>query len=266
MSKPVNVEKATPTTFHAKQAPYSSLSNDVVAMIINPDALAIWTYLQTRSSDWKVIGSHLQDRFAIGRERYSKAMACLKDLGLVSHEVVREEGTGKVLGRRVIVHYEPNLQVSEYSVNRSVGLPNCGQTDSYLIKDSITQSIEKEPMMGANAPSAPKTKAQKFDPMTVKPGNVSEQVWADWCQHRREIKRPLTATSCKHQAQQLAKHPNPDKVINQSISNGWRGLFPDKVLPGAGASYQSHHTDLDKIDHTEGLVRQPDGTYRVARP
>ncbi|HEN8798258.1 TPA: hypothetical protein U8251_000804 [Pseudomonas putida] len=151
MSKPVNVEKATATTFHAKQAPYSSLSNDVVAMIINPDALAIWTYLQTRSSDWKVIGSHLQDRFSIGRERYSRAMACLKDLGLVSHEVVREEGTGKVLGRRVIVHYEPNLQVSEYSVNRSVGLPNCGQTDSYLIKDSITQSIDTNPSV-ADAP------------------------------------------------------------------------------------------------------------------
>lgn len=151
MTKPVNVEKATPTLFYAKQAPYSSVSNDVVAMIVNPDALAIWTYLQTRSSDWKVIGSHLQDRFSIGRERYSRAMACLKDLGLVSHEVVREEGTGKVLGRRVIVHYEPNLQVSEYSVNRSVGLPNCGQTDSYLIKDSITQSIDKNPS-SADAP------------------------------------------------------------------------------------------------------------------
>ena len=143
MSKPVNVEKATPTLFYAKQAPYSSVSNDVVAMIVNPDALAIWTYLQTRSSDWKVIGSHLQDRFSIGRERYSRAMACLKDLGLVSHEVVREEGTGKVLGRRVIVHYEPNLQVSEYSVNRSVGFPNCGKTDNYSIKDSSTQSRKK---------------------------------------------------------------------------------------------------------------------------
>lgn len=153
MTKPVNVEKATPTLFYAKQAPYSSVSNDVVAMIVNPDALAIWTYLQTRSSDWKVIGSHLQDRFSIGRERYSRAMACLKDLGLVSHEVVREEGTGKVLGRRVIVHYEPNLQVSEYSVNRSVGLPNCGQTDSYLIKDSITQSIDQNPS-SADAPES----------------------------------------------------------------------------------------------------------------
>lgn len=46
-------------------------------------------------------------------------------------------------------------------------------------------------------------------------------------------------------------------VRNQRIGGNQR------ASPGAG---QSHHTDLDKIDHTEGLVRQPDGTYRVARP
>lgn len=50
MSKPVNVEKATPTILYAKQAPYSSVSNDVVALIENPDALAIWIYLQTRTT------------------------------------------------------------------------------------------------------------------------------------------------------------------------------------------------------------------------
>lgn len=143
MTKPVNVEKATPTILYAKQAPYSSVSNDVVALIENPDALAIWIYLQTRSSDWKVIGSYLQDRFSIGRDRYSKAMAYLREIGLVTHEVMREEGSGKVLGRRIIVHYEPNLQVSEYSVNRSVGFPNCGKTDNYSIKDSSTQSRKK---------------------------------------------------------------------------------------------------------------------------
>lgn len=234
MTKPINVQKATPTELYAKQAPYSSVSNDVVAMILNPDALAIWTYLQTRSSDWKVIGSYLQDRFSIGRERYSKAMGCLKELGLVSHEVQREEGTGKVLGRRVIVHYEPNLQVSEHSVNRSVGLPKCGETDSYLIKDSITELSEQAPMV-ADAPSGKKSKPAKFDPLTVRPANVSEHVWADWCQHRKEIGKPLTATSCKKQTALLAGHGDPDKVLTNSISNGWTGIFPDSVLPGAGA-------------------------------
>ena len=237
MSKPINVEKATPTILYAKQAPYSSVSNDVVALIANPDALAIWIYLQTRSSDWKVIGSYLQDRFSIGRDRYSKAMAYLKEIGLVTHETMREEGTGKVLGRRVIVHYEPNLQVSHTSVDRSVGFPNCGETDNYLIKDSSTGSKSKPTV--AKAPSEGK-KAQKFDPLAAKPANVSDKVWADWCQHRKEIRKPLTATTCDRQAKTLEGHHSPDVVINQSISNGWTGLFPEKVLPGAGTgNFQS---------------------------
>lgn len=245
MTKPVNVEKATPTILYAKQAPYSSVSNDVVALIENPDALAIWIYLQTRSSDWKVIGSYLQDRFSIGRDRYSKAMAYLREIGLVTHEVMREEGSGKVLGRRIIVHYEPNLQVSEYSVNRSVGFPNCGKTDNYSIKDSSTQS-RTEPTV-ADAPSRAK-KSAKFNPLTAKPGNVSEQTWADWCQHRVEIRKPLTAKTCEQQAKALANHPAPDAVINQSISNGWTGLFPDKVL--AGAQQRPGRTNGPDFDDT----------------
>jgi hypothetical protein len=69
--------------------------------------------------------------------------------------------------------------------------------------------------------------------LTAKPGNVSEQTWADWCQHRVEIRKPLTAKTCEQQAKALANHPAPDAVINQSISNGWTGLFPEKVLTGA---------------------------------
>ena len=68
--------------------------------------------------------------------------------------------------------------------------------------------------------------------MTCKPTNVSEQTWADWCQHRKEIRKPLTATTCAKQAKTLAGHHAPDAVINQSISNGWTGLFPDKVVAG----------------------------------
>ncbi|MBJ2241256.1 hypothetical protein [Pseudomonas sp. MF6768] len=238
MTKPVNVEKATPTILYAKQAPYASVSNDVVAMISNPDALAIWIYLQTRSSDWKVIGSYLQDRFSIGRERYSKAMGYLKEIGLVTHEIMRDEATGKVLGRRVIVHYEPNLQVSHTSVDRSVGFPNCGETDSYLIKDSSTQS-SSEPTVANAPPLAGKPK--KFDPLNAKPENVSAKVWADWCQHRKEIRKPLTATTCAKQAETLSGHSSPDDVINNSISNGWTGLFPAKLSPATSGKSSSYN-------------------------
>jgi hypothetical protein len=152
VTKQVNVQKATPTELYAKKAPYSSVSNDVVAMIVNPDALAIWIYLQTRSSDWKVIASYLQERFSIGRDRYWKAMSCLKELGLLSYETLREEGTGKMLGKRIIVHYEPTLQKTVDSGNRSDGDPSIRENDPYSIKDSSTESSEVKPTV-AKAPA-----------------------------------------------------------------------------------------------------------------
>lgn len=98
--------------------------------------------------------------------------------------------------------------------------------------------------------------------MIARPANVTEQAWADWCQHRREIRKPLTAKTCEQQAKALAGHPSPDAVLRQSIANGWTGIFPEKVetnvrqLPG-----QSRHVGLDKIDHTIGLTDRGDGTY-----
>lgn len=93
----------------------------------------------------------------------------------------------------------------------------------------------------------------KFDPLTARPSNVTEKAWADWCQHRKEIRKPLTATSCKQQAEDLANHPNPDAVIKLSIGKGWTGLFPESASPSAtGQQAQSsavlqvpaHHQEM----------------------
>lgn len=157
--KDINIQKATPTELYAKKAPYSSLSNDVVASIRNPDALAIWVYLQTRSGDWKVIASYLQTHFSIGRDRYRKAMSDLAALGLISHELQRDPENGQVMGKRIIVHYEPNIQISAPSapetpkvqVSHHSADPHSGKTTPYLIKDSLTQLSDKEPMADKSA-------------------------------------------------------------------------------------------------------------------
>ncbi len=110
--------------------------------------------------------------------------------------------------------------------------PGGGAAAAPRTSHSFEPVIEPVEQTVADAPST-KKKAPKFDPLTCKPANVSDQTWADWCQHRKEIRKPLTATTCAKQAKTLAGHHSPDAVINQSISNGWTGLFPEKVLPGA---------------------------------
>lgn len=90
-----------------------------------------------------------------------------------------------------------------------------------------------------------KDSAREFDPLSVCPSNVSPEVWAKWVQHRKEIRKPLTPTSCSQQAAQLATCPNPDTVIAKSIASGWQGLFPDKEVRGQAAK-PSSFTNLPK--------------------
>ena len=102
-----------------------------------------------------------------------------------------------------------------------------------------------------------KPKVDKFDAMTMKPENVSEQVWAEWCQARTESRKPLTKAMCTAQAKQLAGHANADEVIRKSIAAGWQGLFPDSVK-----SSSARHGGFDQIDYMDGLTVDENGSLR----
>lgn len=108
--------------------------------------------------------------------------------------------------------------------------------------------------------TAPK-KSHKFDPLKAKPANVSEKAWADWCQHRKEIHKPLTAKSCEQQAKSLLGHASPDLVLSTSISNGWTGIFPDKVTSNVHQLPSSRHAGFSDRDYTAGLIQREDGSY-----
>lgn len=118
---------------------------------------------------------------------------------------------------------------------------------------------EQDQKQGADAPA----KAGKFDPLTAKPVNVSDKAWADWCQHRKEIRKPLTAKSCEQQAKALLGHSAPDQVLATSISNGWTGIFPDKLSTNVHQFPQSRHTGFAERDYTAGLIQREDGSYAI---
>jgi len=122
--------------------------------------------------------------------------------------------------------------------------------------NQVTSNQEKQ---GADAPR----KSPKFDPLMAKPENVSVGVWADWCQHRKEIHKPLTAKSCEQQAKALASHPTPDSVLTLSISNGWTGIFPDKTVNPAHPLPASRHSGFDTRDYKAGTKENANGTFRL---
>jgi len=72
---------------HQADIHYFMLSREVVQAIDNPDALAIWCYLQSKPQNWVVLEDQVRTHFDMGRLKYMKAMKCLKDAGL--YRVVR---------------------------------------------------------------------------------------------------------------------------------------------------------------------------------
>jgi len=60
---------------------------------------------------------------------------------------------------------------------------------------------------------------------------VSHQLATDFADHRRGLKRPLTERAAAAMVTKLHGHHNPSAVLNDSIANGWQGIFPEKTKP-----------------------------------
>jgi len=64
----------------------------------------------------------------------------------------------------------------------------------------------------------------------VLPQNINPSSWENWLNYRKEIKKRMTPMSIKKQLTLLSKYSYQEQqeMIDQSIQNGWTGLFPSK--------------------------------------
>ena len=62
------------------------------------------------------------------------------------------------------------------------------------------------------------------------------EVWNQWQQHRREIRKSLTSTAASAQLAKLASLGVDRAIValKHSIANGWQGIFEPKEEPHAG--------------------------------
>lgn len=96
-------------------------------------------------------------------------------------------------------------------------------------------------------PLTPQGGKAKFNPLEVDlPDWLAPAVWHEWVQYRAESKKPiksmLTVTKAiKLLSQYRDAGENPADVINQSIANGWQGLFRVKATGRAVAPVNAEH-------------------------
>lgn len=76
----------------------------------------------------------------------------------------------------------------------------------------------------------------KFDPLALPLPFADQrfaQAWAEWVEYRHKRRPKLTVMSVKKQLAMLATFDMQVAIvaIQTSITNGWQGLFPEKVKP-----------------------------------
>ena len=126
------------------------------------------------------------------------------------------------------------------------------------INHPLTILNQKE---GAKAPETV-GKGKKFDPLTARPSNASEKAWADFCEMRKAKRAPLTLRACELIAKKLANHPEPDAVLDKSTTSSWSDIYPESVLPGAGAKNGKPSAYNNLPQHTDDMYSQeaPNGS------
>lgn len=104
--------------------------------------------------------------------------------------------------------------------------PQWGHTKDTITKDK-KDNINK-------SPKPPGLPTKKFDPMAIKlPDWLSAETWGAWVCYRNDLRKPIKSSQTVTQAINLldrsrAKGATPEEIINQSIANGWQGLFEPK--------------------------------------
>ncbi|HEN1134114.1 replication protein [Klebsiella pneumoniae] len=193
------------------------------------------TYGFNKKSDW-VSNEQLSELTGILPHKCSAAKSVLVKRGILTQ-------TGRVIGI--------NKTVSEWS-----SLPVKGtEKKPYLKKVTLPESGKKSLPESGNAyyPNQVNTKdkhtkdnkdninnppksprAVSFDALAVQlPDWLSAEIWSSWVAYRRDLKKPIKSQQTVTQAINLLYRCrlngySPEEIINQSIANGWQGLFEPK--------------------------------------
>lgn len=112
-----------------------------------------------------------------------------------------------------------------------------------------------------NPPAPPKEKTKKTETkVSAKESGLSfeqlipaslktiefEIAWDQWCKYRKEIKQSITKSTAERQLDKLGRYPPVVAIaaIDQSITNGWSGLFPDKITVRLPAQKNRDYTKI----------------------
>ncbi|HDH1404452.1 TPA: replication protein [Klebsiella quasipneumoniae subsp. similipneumoniae] len=193
------------------------------------------TYGFNKKSDW-VSNEQISVLTGILPHKCSAAKSTLVKRGILTQ-------TGRVIGINKAVSEWSSLPVKGKEKKpylKKVTLPESGKKSLpesgnayYPNKVNTKDKHTKDNKDNINNP--PKSpRAVSFDASAVQlPDWLSAEIWSSWVAYRRDLKKPIKSQQTVTQAINLLDRCrlngySPEEIINQSIANGWQGLFEPK--------------------------------------
>lgn len=93
------------------------------------------------------------------------------------------------------------------------------------------------------------------NPVAPAPDCINSDAWSEWAEYKKQSKKKLTPATVLKQYSFLSVYDKPTQqiIINQSITNGWQGLFEPKEQKNAAprpdgnhGSHQPRHTPAQR--------------------
>ena len=244
------------------------VANDLITKICQTDlngresrilnAIIIKTYGFNKSMDW-VSSQQLSELTGIAENHI-----CTIKKGLIDRCILITEG------RKTGV----NPVISEWlekSPIKQVKTKNIPKTGLKKTPENGTQTSRKRdsnlPKLGVISPengihkrqdntTKDNTTKDKGVDLSACPEWLNQETLSDFIKHRAELKKPLTKTALPRLIKKLesfkASGINPNDCLEESITNGWQGVFPKTNKQQNQNQNRKAPNTFDKTDYSQG--------------
>ncbi|EPQ7202386.1 helix-turn-helix domain-containing protein [Providencia stuartii] len=180
----------------------------------------------------------------LDKKTISKWINLMIEDGLISDTGERKGPTKRVRVLRLNIDAEytqkrDDTEKGNVPKNGSLNVPKNGSLNvpkngSLNVPKNGSLNVPKNGSQNQSLETNNEPKKKGFDAKKESiPDWLDREIWFNWIDYRNEIKKPLKTKKTfelqvKFLLQCLEEGYSPEEIINQSITNGWQGLFKPK--------------------------------------
>jgi hypothetical protein len=250
----MSIEKLNIKLVRQENKSFTTLYNSVIQNITDAFALGVYCYLSSLPHDWIVSKKQLMNHFNVGKDKISSTMSWLNKNNLI--EYLQERNEDGKMGSHVIIVKDGSSFDGGKAGYRKSRLPEKPVTGKSAPTNIIINTNEIKDTKEIKA--QPKKQVAVVSEPIVLPDWLPNEVWEEFKQHRKQLKKPMSELAQKKSIKQLEKMRSDGQdiveVIEASIANGWQGLFNIKSQGESHGKDSKYIGKNGRFDATQYLL------------